>query len=193
MQVGTQRGLAGVRYAIDRAASRFTVRATATGLLSPFGHSPTIAIRDYDGAVQFIPGTYEKAFVQVTVKPETMEPVDEMKREDREKMTQLMRHEMLEVERFPSVVYESKSVQVQKLGDNLLQVNVSGELTLHGTTQRHSFDARVMELGTMLRISGTFALRQSDYGIKPVSFAAGTLRLKDELKFTFDIVARHVE
>ena len=48
-------------------------------------------------------------------------------------------------------------------------------------------------LGTMLRISGDFVLRQSDYGIKPVSFAGGALRLKDELKFTFDLVARQEE
>jgi hypothetical protein len=45
-------------------------------------------------------------------------------------------------------------------------------------------------MGTMLRISGEFQLRQSDYGIKPFSFAGGALRLKDELKFKFELVAR---
>jgi hypothetical protein len=48
-------------------------------------------------------------------------------------------------------------------------------------------------MDSMLRISGDFTLRQSDYGIKPVSFAAGALRLKDELKFNFEMVARHQE
>ena len=38
-----------------------------------------------------------------------------------------------------------------------------------------------------------FRLRQSDYGIKPVSFAGGALRLKDELKFNFELVARQQE
>jgi hypothetical protein len=41
-----------------------------------------------------------------------------------------------------------------------------------------------------MRISGEFSLRQSDCGIKPVSFAAGAMRLKDELKFNFELVAR---
>jgi hypothetical protein len=45
----------------------------------------------------------------------------------------------------------------------------------------------------MLRISGDFSLRQSDYGIKPTSFAAGALRLKDELKFNFEMLARKQE
>jgi hypothetical protein len=44
-----------------------------------------------------------------------------------------------------------------------------------------------------MRISGDFSLRQSDYRIKPVSFAAGALRLKDELKFNFELVARSQE
>jgi len=48
-------------------------------------------------------------------------------------------------------------------------------------------------MGARLRISGQFTLRQSDYGIKPVSFAAGALRLKDELKFSFEVVARKAE
>ena len=42
-------------------------------------------------------------------------------------------------------------------------------------------------------LSGDFSLRQSDYGIKPVSFAGGALRLKDELKFAFELVARMQE
>ncbi len=44
-----------------------------------------------------------------------------------------------------------------------------------------------------MRVAGEFPLRQSDYGIKPVSFAGGALRLKDELKFNFELVARQQE
>ena len=45
-------------------------------------------------------------------------------------------------------------------------------------------------MGDMLRANGEFTSAQSNYGIKPVSVAGGTLKLKDELKFCFDIVAR---
>ena len=40
-----------------------------------------------------------------------------------------------------------------------------------------------------MRANGEFTIRQTDYGIRLISVAAGTLKLKDELKFTFDIVA----
>jgi hypothetical protein len=45
----------------------------------------------------------------------------------------------------------------------------------------------------MLRISGEFSLRQSDYGIKPFKAAGGALRLKDEVKFNCELVARQQE
>ena len=178
-----------MKFVIDTAVSRFTVQAFATGLLSVFGHNPTIAIRDYEGEIQFVPETYEKALVRVTVRTSTMEVLDEMKNDDRKKLEQLMYEDVLDVKRFPTAVYESKEITVQKLGD-LLQARASGELEFHGVTLTHSVDARVTDMGAMLRISGDFSLRLSDYGIKPVSFAAGALRLKDELKLKFELVAR---
>jgi polyisoprenoid-binding protein YceI len=179
-----------VQYLIDPAASRFTVQAFATGLLSAFGHSPTIGIRDYQGDIQFVPQTFEKALVRVKVQTSTMDVLDEMESDDRRKLEKTMNEEVLDVQRFPLAVYETKEVTVQKPSDNLYSVRVSGELSFHGVTLTHSLDARVTDMGTMLRISGEFPLRQSDYGIKPVSFAGGALRLKDELKFKFELVAR---
>jgi polyisoprenoid-binding protein YceI len=193
MQTGTQRGLALVKFVIDTAVSRFTVQAFATGLLSAFGHNPAIAIRDYEGEIHSVPETYEKAHVRVTVRTSTMEVLDEMKNDDRKKLEQLMYEDVLDVKRFLTAGYESKEITVQKLGTDLLQARVTGELTFHGVTQTHSFNARVTDLGTLVRISGEFQLRQSDYGIKPVSFAAGALRLKDEVKFKFELVARRQE
>ena len=88
MQTGTQKGLARVKFTIDAIASRFTVQAFATGMLSAFGHNPTIAIRDYDGAIQFTPDTIADASVRVAVRTSTMEVVDEMKNDDRKKLEQ---------------------------------------------------------------------------------------------------------
>lgn len=190
MQTGTQKGLATVRYSIDPTSSRFTVQAFAAGLLSTFGHNPRIGIRDFDGEIDFVPETYEKALVRINVRTSTMDVLDEMKDKDRKTLEQTMYEQVLETGRFPSAVYESKQIIVQKLGNDLLSARVTGELSFHGVTQTQSFDARVTTLGTMLRISGDFPLRLSDYGIKPVSFAAGALRLKDELKFNFELVAR---
>ncbi|HEY1482268.1 MAG TPA: YceI family protein [Candidatus Acidoferrum sp.] len=193
MDAGTQRGLTSLNFQIDLAASRITVQAFATGLLSAFGHNPRISIRDYDGEIEFIPETYEKAFVKITVQMRAMEVLDEMKNDDRRKLENDMYHNVLDVDRFPTAVFESKQIMVQKLSNDLVQAHVVGELSFHGVTRAETIDARVTNMGTMLRASGEFTLRQSDYGIKPISFAAGALRLKDELKFRFELVARQQE
>jgi polyisoprenoid-binding protein YceI len=190
MPAATQKGLAPVKYVIDPAASRFTVQAFATGMLSTFGHNPTIGIRDFEGEMGFVPESYEQAYVRMTFNLRTVEVLDEMKRDDREKLEQTMNGEVLDVERFPTAEYSGKEIAVQKTGGGPLNAHANGELSFHGVMRRQAVDARVADMGTMLRIFGEFSLRQSDHGIKPVSFAGGMLRLKDELKFKFELVAR---
>jgi polyisoprenoid-binding protein YceI len=193
MQTATQRGFQTVNFVIAKTASRFNVQAFATGLLASFGHNPKIEIRDYTAEVQCVPDTFEKAFVRVTVQTASMEVLDEIKKDDLKNLQREMFDNILEVKNFPTAVYESKEITVQKLTADLMRAQVNGELCFHGVVQPLSLQANVAILGGNLRITGDFSLRQSGYGIKPVSFAAGTLRLKDELKFTFDLVAQRQE
>jgi len=151
-------------------------RPASFGLLSAFGHNPTIGIRDYEGQIQFVPDSYEKSFVRLLVQTGAMEVLDEMKNDDRKKLEQVMFDEVLNVKLFPTAVFESKDITVQKLDNSdLVHARVTGDLTFHGMTQTHSFDARVNPIGNMMRISGEFPLRLSDYGIKPVSFFVNRL------------------
>jgi len=46
--------------------------------------------------------------------------------------------------------------------------------------------------GEGMRAKGEFSIKQTDYKIKPVSVAGGTLKIKNELKCSFDILARSV-
>ena len=73
MDAAAKRGLELVKYVIDPSGSRFTAQAFATGMLSAFGHNPTIGMRDFDGEIQFVPDTYENASVRVTVRRNAME------------------------------------------------------------------------------------------------------------------------
>jgi polyisoprenoid-binding protein YceI len=69
-------------------------------------------------------------------------------------------------------------------------VALNGELTLHGVTRPMPVSARVVIQSDSLRASGEFTVRQSEYDIAQVSAAGGAIRVKDELKCTFEIVAR---
>lgn len=190
METAAKKGLATVNFVIDKGVSNFRVQAFATGLLSSFGHSPKIEIRDYNAEIQCVPDTFDKAFLRVTVQTAVMEVLDELKKDDRQKLEKEMYDKVLDVTHFPVAVYESREITIQKLSGDLMTAQVNGDLSFRGVVQSLPLRANVTVLGTNLRITGDFTLRQSDYGIKPVSFAAGALRLKDELKFNFDLNAK---
>jgi polyisoprenoid-binding protein YceI len=171
-----------VHYAIDSRASQFTVQAFASGLISAVAHSPKIAIRDWTGGVDFVPETVQDAKLRVVVKAASLEVLDELRDSDRRQLHRVMNQEVLETERFPEVTFESSNIAVDKLKETLHRVNVTGQLALHGVNNNHAFFA--------FRAYGEFTLLQSDYGIAVASIAGGTLKLQDELKFTFYAVGR---
>jgi len=181
------------RYVIDGRSSRFTVRALATGLLAKMGHNPTIGIRDLSGEVKFNPDKLEAGSFRLVIKSASMSVQDDISDKDLREMERLMNQEVLETAKFPEIVYEAPSISVSKMADMLYSATLNGNLTLHGVTRSQPITARVALLGSMLRASSDFTLNQTDYNIKLVSVAGGALKLKDELKFSFEIVARKQE
>ena len=101
-----------------------------------------------------------------------------------------MHEDVLQSQRFPEIIYECSRVSASKTGDGLYWASLNGELSLHGITRNQVIPARIFVDETSLKASGEFSLRQSDYSIKLVSAAGGTIKVKDELKFSFELVAR---
>jgi polyisoprenoid-binding protein YceI len=178
------------RYVIDGRASRFTVRAFATGLLAKMGHNPTIGIRDLSGELTFDPDKLEAASFRIVIKSASLSVQDDISSKDLREMERLMNQEVLETEKFPEILYEASAITVTKMADMLYSATLNGNLTMHGVTRSQPIVTRVALLGSMLRASGDFSLNQTDYNIKLVSVAGGDLKLKDELTFSFEIVAR---
>jgi polyisoprenoid-binding protein YceI len=178
-----------VRYLIDGRASRFTVQAFAGGFAAVMAHNPKFAIRDFTGETQFVPGTLEDASLRVTVKASSLDLLDEVGAKDRREIQRVAFEEVLNTDRFPEIVFGSSQITSNHLGENMYRVSVSGNLTLHGVTRGHAFAANVTVGGDTLRGNGEFTLKQTDYNIKLVSVAGGMVKVKDELKFSFDVVA----
>jgi len=178
------------RYKINAGQSRFTVRALVGGLLSAVaGHDHTIAIRDFYGTAAFTYGAVTPASLQFTVKADSLAVTDKVSESDRNKIQTTMRNEVLEVNNYPEITFKSTNVAATRLEEGKYQTKITGDLTLHGTTRAITIDTVVTFYETSLHAEGQFALRQTEYGIKPVSVAGGTIKVKDELKFSFNIVA----
>jgi polyisoprenoid-binding protein YceI len=177
-------------YNIDTAASLFTVQAFASGIASVVAHSPKFAVRDMIGHAQFSPETGSDGAVELTVGAASLELMDDVSRNDRQEIDRIMFGEVLEVSRFPSVKYKSSQVSASKISENTFRLGILGELTLHGFTRGIGFDATLVAGEDTLRAQGAFSLLQSDYGIVGASIAGGSIKLRDELKLSYFIIAR---
>jgi len=179
-----------VRYSMDAAQSQFTVHAFASGLAAVVAHNPKFAIRAFSGEAQFIPDTLRDASIRVRIKAASLELMDEVSEYDRGEIDRVMFNEVLEASRFPEIVYTSTQIAATRLSENLYATTIAGKLTLHGVTNELDFSAQVVIGDDTLRGYGSFPVKQSKYDIAIASIAGGTLKMRDELKIAFFIIAK---
>jgi polyisoprenoid-binding protein YceI len=179
-----------VRYDIETKGSTFTVRAFATGLLSSLGHSPTITIPGIEGEIALNHEAIEQSSLHMTVQASSLSVTNDISVKDREEINRRMHDEVLDSDSFPEIEYQSSKLSASKTAEGQYWAAITGELMMRGIKRTQPISARLSINGTMLRATGDFTLSQSDYEIRPVTALAGAVRLKDELKFSFDITAR---
>ncbi len=178
-----------VHFAIDAKTSLFTVQAFAAGLISAAAHSPSFAFRDFAGDIEFVPDSMKDGSLHLTINLRSLEILDEVSRADRREIERVMFDEVLETGRYPKVRYESTRVRTTNAGESICRAEIDGDLTLHGITRGVSLDAQIVTGEDNLHAQGSFSLCQPDFGLKIASVAGGTLKLREELKCHFFILA----
>ena len=184
----TQAGV--VHYRIDPKQTRFTVQAFAEGLFSAFGHDPVIETRDCSGEVIFAPEAPNDSSVQLTIKASSLSVANDVKEKDRNEIERMMREEVLETANYPEITLVSSRVTLVRLADKRYRATIVGDITLHGVTQKNVWiPGEVTVDENEIHAKGEFPLKQKDYGIKLVSVAGGTLKVKNEVKCSFELSA----
>jgi polyisoprenoid-binding protein YceI len=178
-----------VIYRVKPRESRFIVQAFAEGLLSAFGHNPKLAAREFAGEVKLNRSQLDTSTLEFSVKADSLVVTNDVSEKDRRELERVMKDEVLETSRFPDITFRSKSVTADRIYEGFYRVKITGELTLHGIAREYSIEAQLRLMENGVRAEGESTLRQSYFGIKRVSIAGGTLKVKDEVKMTFLIVA----
>ncbi len=164
---------------IDTEKSVMTVRVLKAGLFSGFAHDHQISAPIQEGSFD-----QTNPSVQLRVDARQLRVVDkDVSDKDRAEIQQTMLcPKVLDTERFPEIRFHSTTLE--HVADRKWVVH--GELTLHGQTRPVNADVTERN-GHYL---GTAELKQKDFGITPISLAGGTVKVKNELRLEFDIVAR---
>jgi polyisoprenoid-binding protein YceI len=165
--------------AIDVQRSSITIHVGKAGLLSAAGHDHTISAPISSGTIRESPPHVEFTVqtAKMTVKPDPKVDAKTQAeiQKDLEEMT-------LETKKFPELTFRSS--RVDKLADG--QWKVEGDLSLHGVTKPVSL--------TVKRTGDSYTahtvLKQTDFGIKPISVAGGTIKVKNEVEIDFLIFPR---
>ena len=177
------------RFRIDASKSQFTARVGVGGLLSALGHEHVVAIRDFTGEAQVTPSTLEPGSLQLTINARSLAETErEFSDSDRQKIDQAVRDEALEIAKYPQIVFKSTKLSSKKTGDGQYEVQIDGELTLHGVTRPVTVPAQVSFDGNALTARGQFTVRHSDYQMKRISAGGGTVTAKDEIALSFNVI-----
>ncbi len=188
-------------FNIIPAESSFWVFVGKAGLFSVLAHDHNIGIRNFTGKVT-IPndpdgvkgpgGKVTDSGLEMKIDTRSLTLLDDKISDgDRAKITRSMHEVVLESARYPEAAFRSAGVTgVDGRGDGRFNLQLSGDLTLHGVTRRITIPVSLQLTSGQLKASGKYTLRQSDFGIQPYSTAGGTIRVRNDVVVSFEIVAR---
>jgi hypothetical protein len=165
---------------VDAERSTLTVYVYKSGLFSAFADNHIVDAPIVSGTVS--EGAALSVAIEVRTAALRVRDPDLSDSKRVEVQTRMVGPEVLDTERFPSIAFESTLIQ-PKGADSW---TVAGRLTIHGQTRSVTF-ATTRAGG---RYRGAVTLKQRDFGIMPISIAGGTVKVKDEIKIEFDVVAR---
>ena len=178
-----------LRYQLDASKSKFIAHALAGGLLWFKGHNHLIAVREFTGEAQLTPGSITPASLVITAKTASMVETSSVFTEPQKQIiNKELREIVLHPDQYPEIVFRSTSVTGKPTSSNEYDLKITGGLTLHGVTRQITIPTRLTVIGNELRAQGEFSINRSDFKVKATSAVHGLVRVRDKLKFTFDIV-----
>ena len=164
-------------------------RRSPPGCFRVLAHSPTFAVRDFAGSVSFDDGTIKGMRLEIVVNAAALQLVDKVSAADRGEIEGRMRRRSagngdLSGDHASTLA----SSRCETIGAATIACASTARCRCMASPATFSVDAELSIFDDGIRLRGEFPLRLSDYRIKPVTALGGAIKLKDELKLSFDLV-----
>jgi hypothetical protein len=163
---------------IDSKRSSVTVRVFKSGLFRAFADDHVIEAPLAEGSLD----DSATPIVRIGIDVRGMRVLDPglSPKDRREVQTRMLGPDVLDADRFQHIRFRSVAIQ-RGAADRW---TVLGELEVHGQTRPVTVNV-VRDQG---HYKGSTSLKQSEFGITPISIAGGTVKVKDQMTIDFDIV-----
>ena len=179
-------------YVVDAGASSVRIHVGKSGAFSFAGHKHEVVAPALSGEVAADPADLGASRVSLTFEAGALKVLPEGEPAgDPPKVEEAMRGpKVLDAARFPSITFKTERVSGREAGSGVYDLELAGEIALHGVTRPITLPVHVEVSGDTLTASGKAVLRHDQFGMQPVSVAGGSVKVKNEIEVEYRIVAR---
>jgi polyisoprenoid-binding protein YceI len=162
---------------IDIGHSTLRIHVGKSGLFSAAGHEHWVTAPVDAGSIEQA-GPAHVSF-RVEAARLAVESDKDLSSSQQAEIQSTMQARVLDSSHYPEISFRSTSIEETSAGNWL----VKGDLSLHGlsTTVHKEGDAYV----------GRCQIKQTDFGISPITVAGGTVKVKNEVQIEFSILPSH--
>lgn len=177
-------------YTLDLAQSQLSLTLGQEGMIGKRYPTHLVVVKNFSCNIT-LPHDEKLTSVAFEAEAKSFTNADKLMSEfERRGFHDVLQNKVLESERYPAIKFKSVSVSGLKKNGDTRNFTLNGELVLHGVTKRVAFPVTVTLANDQLRATGEASLKQSDYGIQPYEGNMGLIKISDDLKIGFSIVAR---
>jgi len=163
---------------IDVDNSTLRIHVGKAGLFSTAGHEHWISAPIDQGSLDDSEASSRVTFI-VQARKLTVEPDKDLSADKQAEVQRTMQEKVLESDKYPEISFRSSSVK-KTATDSWI---VTGILSLHGYSNRVSATVRRVQG----RYVGRCRIKQTDFGIEPVTVGGGLVKVKNELDIEFGV------
>lgn len=164
----------------------FQIHTGSAGLFGALAHDHLIEAQKIEGCAAIDSNDLTHSSIKLTFAASDIRVLDPKESaDDRVKVQRNMETDVLRISEFPQVTFQSTGIERAGATDSL---RVRGDLTIRGKTQSVIIPLTLTQLadGTY-RAVGEYRFKQTSFGIQPIQLAAGTIKVKDELRVDFEL------
>jgi polyisoprenoid-binding protein YceI len=172
--------------------STITIKVFKSGLFSGFAHNHVVVAPVAKATIDPSKLTAE---IMVTTKEMKVTDPDVSEKDRAEIQSTMLGPKVLDQEKYPEIHFKSSSIRQTSPG----HYRVAGTLELHGAKQEIAFEVVADEEPgppapsgekrnpAVEHYHGSTKLKQSEFGIQPISLFGGSVKVKDQLELEFDV------
>jgi polyisoprenoid-binding protein YceI len=178
-------------YTIDLASSRIMVQLTQEGFLAKLRPRNEVTVKSFNGKIQVAQNDESDIAMVLESEVNSLTNVDkDMSEFERREFHNVLHNVVLESEKFPTIKFASISVTDVQGSNEGRTFTLNGDLTIREVTRRVAVPVSVTIRDQELRATGEGRIKQSEFGITPYTGGLGAIKIADEVKVNFVIVAK---